>query len=69
MSLIREPAPEGPRSSLDQIKTSPPQFVNMASSLSTSPPQNFSPLHQRKDDHAHRKRNRIVVWFVIEDPF
>lgn len=69
MSLIREPASEGQRSSVDQIKTSPRQPANMASSLSTSPPQSFSPLHQRKDDHAHRKRNRIVVWFLIGDPF
>jgi hypothetical protein len=37
------------------------------SSLSTSP-SNPSPLHQRKDDHAHRKRNRIVVCFVAKEP-
>ena len=71
MSSTWETAPGGSRSSLDQTKTSPAQSVNinMAPSLQMSPPQNSSPLHQRKDDHAHRKRNRIVVWFVVEDPY
>ena len=68
MSSTQEAAPGGSRSSLDMIKTSPIQSINMPSSLSTSPLQNSSPLHQRKDDHAHRKRNRIVVQFVMKDP-
>lgn len=38
-----------------------------ATAASMSPQtHNVSPLHQRKDDHAHRKRNRIVVAWVCD---
>ena len=68
MTSIFESA-SGGKSSSDRTKTSPTQSASMAPLLTTSPPQNLSPLVQRKDDHAHRKRNRIVVLFVVEDLF
>jgi len=68
MSSIWTPAPSSEaRSSFDE-KQSPSQSTtpsNVTATPSTvSPPQNTSALHQRKDDHAHRKRNRIVVRFL-----
>jgi hypothetical protein len=47
-----------------QDRTSP---ENNSTQSSTSPTQ-VSPLHARKDDHAQRKRNRIVVCLRLRAP-
>jgi len=68
MSSVWEQVQGGitPRSSLDGTSNNTPKdgAVAMSTALSSSP-QPGSALQQRKDEHAHRKRNRIVVYFLV----
>jgi hypothetical protein len=71
MRSVWDPSP-GPKTKPDSDKTSSPVPPSIQPRTSpASPPQKHSlgTLQQRKDDHAQRKRNRIVVCLLLMAPF